>query len=92
MSFEDEGWDGLMVWIADRIRNDWNAYGAVELQLVELLNTGVIQAQMPEKGDMVSNVIAYAFTLFTNANLTVQNNKPSSYVGSGGNAQNTLAY
>jgi hypothetical protein len=78
--------------IADRIRNDWNTYSAVELSLVELLNTGVIQATMPEKGDVVSNVIAYAFTLFTNANLTVQNNKPSSYVGSGGNQNTALAY
>ena len=74
---------------ADRIRNDWNTYAAVELQLVELLNTGVIQAAMPEKGDLVSNVIAYAFTMYTNANLTVQNNKPSSYVGS---QTTTLAY
>jgi hypothetical protein len=78
--------------IADRIRNDWNAYSAVELSLIELLNTGVIQAVMPDKGDMVSNVIAYAFTLYTNANLTVQNNKPSSYVGSSGNANTTLSY
>jgi hypothetical protein len=66
----------------------------VELQLVELLNTGVIQAVISEKGDMVANVVAYSFTLYTNANLTVQNNKPSSYVGSHGNANNTttLAY
>jgi hypothetical protein len=47
---------------------------------------------MPDNGEMVANVIAYAFTLFTNANLTVQNNKPSSYVGSGGNATTTLSY
>jgi hypothetical protein len=84
--------DLMIMCIADRIRNDWNTYAAVELKVVELLNTGVIQAQMPEKGEVVSNVIAYAFTLFTNANLTVQNNKPSSYVGSGGTAQSTLSY
>ena len=80
------------MYIADRIRNDWNTYFTVELSLVELLNTGVIQAAMPDKGDMVSNVIAYAFTLYTNANLTVQNNKPSSYIGSSGNANTTLSY
>ena len=78
--------------IADRIRNDWNTYAVVELSLVELLNTGVIQAAIPEKGDRVSNVVAYAFTLYTNANLTVQNNKPSTYVGSKGNATSTLEY
>ena len=77
---------------ADRLRNDWNTYFAVEIALVELLNTGVIQIAMPEKGDVVPNVIAYAFTLYTNANLTVQNNKPSSYVGSSGNAVTALSY
>lgn len=89
-----------MIWVcadcgnelADRIRNDWNTYAAIEVTLVELLNTGVIQAAIPDKGDLVSNVVAYAFTLYTNANLTVQNNKPSSYVGSGGNATTALSY
>lgn len=64
----------------------------MELALVELLNTGVIQAKIPEKGGLVSNVIAYAFTLYTNAKLTVQNNKPSTYIGSSGNATSTLEY
>ncbi|KAG4439366.1 hypothetical protein IFR05_005178 [Cadophora sp. M221] len=59
-----------------RIRNDWNEYDKVEMFLVEVMDSGIV-----EDGMSTADVIQTCFDKFSNARATVERNKPSYYSG-----------
>ncbi len=59
-----------------RIRNDWNEYDKVEMFLVEIMDSGIV-----EQGMSTADVIQTCFNKFSNARATVEKNKPSYYTG-----------
>lgn len=59
-----------------RIRNDWNEYDKVEMFLVGIMDSGIV-----EQGMSTADVIQTCFNKFSNARATVEKNKPSYYTG-----------
>ncbi|CZT02539.1 hypothetical protein WAI453_002080 [Rhynchosporium graminicola] len=59
-----------------RIRNDWNEYDKVEMFLVEVMDSGIV-----ENGMSTADVIQTCFNRYSNARATVEKNKPGYYTG-----------
>jgi hypothetical protein len=62
--------------LPNRIRNDWNEYSKVELFLVELMDSGIVESRMTKE-----DVIQGCFNMYSTARATVEQNKPSYYSG-----------
>lgn len=60
--------------LPNRLRNDWFEYERVQLYLVELMDSGVVEAGLT-RDDVIQN----CFKMFSSAKATVQANKPSVY-------------
>ncbi|KAL2068723.1 hypothetical protein VTL71DRAFT_15061 [Oculimacula yallundae] len=59
-----------------RIRSDWNEYDKVEMFLVEVMDSGIV-----ETGMSTADVIQTCFNSYSNARATVEKNKPNYYSG-----------
>ncbi|EKD14123.1 uncharacterized protein L3040_007877 [Drepanopeziza brunnea f. sp. 'multigermtubi'] len=60
--------------IPGRTRNDWNEYDKVEMFLLGLMDSGIVQ-----QGMTTADVIQTCFNKYSNARATVERNQPSYY-------------